>query len=191
MKKSIISKLAASVFCLTLIATMSFSAFAADLSSGVAVTSDTSVNINRTLTVINPDLGSVDGPGMSYSYSIASVTPSADNGGTTVTDSDQHTGTVHEGPQDGVTLITSSVDFPVGTAVNASNQGAANPKTFQAATDLTKFTSPGIYRYKITETPNPADPATVGVSDTGDRDRFIDVYIGNGPDGLEVAGYTL
>lgn len=191
MKRSIIRKLACAALGLTLIASMSITCFAADLSSGVAKTSDTSVNINKTLTVKNPDLSSVDGPGMSYSYSISSVEPSAANGGTTVTDSDQHTGTVHAGPESGVTLATSSVTFPIGTAVNASAQGAKNPKTFTATTDLTKFTAPGIYRYKITETPNPADPTTVGVTDTGDRDRFLDVYIENGPTGLVVAGYTL
>ena len=191
MKKTIIRKLAATALGLTLIAAMSVTSFAADLSSGVAKTSDTSVNINKTLTVINPDLTSVDGPGMSYSYSISSVEPSADNGGTTVTDSDQHTGTVHAGPENGVTLATSSVTFPIGTAVNASADGTKNPKTFHATTDLTKFTAPGIYRYKITETPNPADPTTIGVTDTGDRDRFLDVYIENGPSGLVVAGYTL
>lgn len=191
MKKNLIRKIAVSVTALTVAAAMNATAFAAELTSGVAVTSDQSVNISKVLTVINPDLASVDGPGMSYSYEISSVTPSNDNGGTSVTDANNNTGTVHAGPAGGVSLETNSVSFPAGTQVNASDSGTANKKYFTAVSDLSKFTAPGIYRYRITETPDPADITSTGVTDTGDRDRYLDIYIVNGDGGLAVAGYTL
>lgn len=191
MKKQLLRKIAASVSALALIASMNATAFAAELSSGVSITNELTVNINKTLTVSNPDLTSVDGPGMSYSYAISPAVPSDENGGTAVTDANNNTGTVHEGPQGGVTLVSSTVSFPVGTPVNASGQGTANTKSFTASSDLSRFTSPGIYRYKITETMDPADASSIGVSDTGDRDRYLDVYIENGETGLQVAGYTL
>jgi len=191
MKKTLLKKLLAASLGMTLIISMSTAAFASELTSGVSVTDETSVNISKTLTVSNPDMTSTDGPGMSYSYSISSVVPSSDNGGVSITDADNHTGIVYYGPEGGVNLTTSSVSFPVGTEVNASQNGTENKKYFTASTDLSKFTSPGIYRYQITESPNPMDPTFVGVNDTGDRDRFLDVYIENGSDGLKVAGYTL
>ena len=191
MKKTLLSKILAPVLGMTLIMGMSGYAFAADLTSGVAITDETSVNISKVMKVINPDLSSVDGPGMDYSYSIISAVPSDENGGTSVTDAENRTGTVHEGPANGVSLATSTVSFPVGTPLNASSAGTDNTKFFTAAADLTKFTAPGIYRYKISETLTPHDPTSVGVTDTGDRDRYLDIYIENGPSGLKVAGYTL
>ena len=164
MKKTLLSKILAPVLGMTLIMGMSSYAFAADLMSGVAVTDETSVNISKVMKVINPDLSSVDGPGMEYSYSVSSAVPSEDNGGTSVTDAENRTGTVHEGPANGVSLVSSTVSFPVGTQVNASSNGADNKKYFTASADLTKYTAPGIYRYKISETLTPQDPTSVGVT---------------------------
>ena len=191
MKKNLFRKAAVCLAAMTLAFTFNMSAFAADLSSGVSVTSDLSVNISKVLTASNPDLTTVDGPGTSYSYALSTVEPSAENGGISVTDVNNNTGIVHAGPEGGVTLGTNTVNFPVGTSVNTSGEGAANTKYFTAVSDLSKFTAPGIYRYKITETPSPADVASTGVSDTGDRNRYLDVYIENGDNGLKVAGYTL
>ena len=126
MKKTLLSKILAPVLGMTLIMGMSGYAFAADLTSGVAITDETSVNISKVMKVINPDLSSVDGPGMDYSYSIISAVPSDENGGTSVTDAENRTGTVHEGPANGVSLATSTVSFPVGTPLNASSTGTDN-----------------------------------------------------------------
>ena len=188
MKKNLIKKLLSAALSAAVVMAMSTSSFAADLSGGAVATGETSVNITKVLKVINPDLSSVDGPGASYSYSIAPAEPSAGTGGTTVTDSGSNSGTVHTGPQGGVTLTSSSVSFPVGTAVSASPAGEDNTARFTAKADLTKFTSPGIYRYAITETPS---LGSTGVTDTGDRVRYLDVYIVNGGSGLQVSGFTL
>ena len=191
MKKNLLRKVAVSLAAMTLAFTFNMSAFAADITSGVSVTSDLSVNISKVLTASNPDLSAVDGPGAAYSYALSSVEPSSENGGTSVTDANNNTGTVHAGPEGGVTLGTNTVAFPVGTSVNTSAEGTANTKYFTAVSDLSRFSAPGIYRYKITETPSPDDIGSTGVADTGDRDRYLDVYIENSDNGLKVAGYTL
>ena len=191
MKKTLRRSLLVTAVTAAFAISMSTAAFAAELDAGVSETEDLTLNINKNITVTNPDLDSVDGPGMSYSYVIDPETPSEANGGTSVTDSENHTGNVHIGPADGVTLTVSSVSWPVGIAVNASSAGADNIKNITSSTDLSKFTAPGIYRYRITETPEPADPSSVGVTDNGDRVRYLDVYIVNGASGLEVEGYVL
>lgn len=161
----------------------------------VGVSNTGSISINKTLTVKNPTLTSVDGPGASYAYAIAPETPSASNGGTTVSDG-THTSTVKAGPANGVTLSGTPISFPVGTAVTASASGAANTKSFTATADITKFSTPGVYRYKITETPTLGN---AGVVDNGTRERILDVYVENSPQikikaegsSLSIAGLVL
>ncbi len=191
MKKTFIRKLAVLSLCFAAVTATSISAYAADLTQGVAESSDTTLNITKTIKVTNPDLNSVDGPGMNYSYVIQPENPSQTNGGVTVTDPSDHTGTVHQGPTGGATLSVSGLSWPVGTAVDASAAGTDNTKTLQVTADVSKFSAPGIYRYKITETPSPADPASIGVTDEGDRVRYLDVYIVNSGTGLGIGGYTL
>ena len=189
MKTKHLKKLVIVALCMVTIICMSVPAFAAEnITNGQLESSAADVQIKKTLTVTNPDLASVDGPGISYSYTIAPVEPSASNGGTTVTDAQNHTGVVKAGVAGGVTLTTASVTFPIGTAVDASASGAPNVKYIVAHTDITKFTKPGIYRYELTETQN---LGTTGTTDGTDPKRYLDVYIVNGADGLEIAGYTL
>ena len=191
MKKTLFKKLMASALGMTLIMSMGSLAFADDGPLRAAVYEKVPINILKTMTVSNPDLSSVDGPGMSYSYTISPVTPSDDNGGGTVTDSENRTGIVQAGPEDGVTLTSSEVNFDVGTPLNASQEGTGNDKFFTALIDSYKFPAPGIYRYRISETLSPQDPSAVGVSDSGDRDRYLDVYVENDSTVLAIAGCTL
>jgi hypothetical protein len=96
-----------------------------------------------------------------------------------------HTGTagnVKAGPNGGVTLSSNTVSWPADTAVTASPSGADNVKSFTATADISKFEGPGIYRYKITETATPANPATIGVTDSDPAEvRYLDVYVENKP----------
>lgn len=148
--------------------------------------------IEKNLKVTNPTLTSVYGPGLTYNYAVAPETPSADNGGATITDAQNHTGTVHIGPAGGITLSAASMSWPKGTAVTASATGADNKKSINATANISSFTAPGIYRYKVTESADPADPSTIGVTDANAAEvRYIDVYIVNGNDGLEVSGVVM
>jgi len=182
MKKSILRKLFVVTLCLATVLSMGVTAFAADNPATGA-----SITIEKNLKVSNPDLTSVDGPGLTMNYAIAPVAPSADNGGLTITDADDHTGTVHQGPADGVTLSASSISWPIGTAVNASAAGADNVKSIAANVDLSKFSAPGIYRYQLTETVGTDTSATGAAGET----RYIDVYIENDTTGLKVAGVVM
>lgn len=49
------------------------------------------------------------------------------------------------------------------------------------------FTAPGIYRYEITET----DPTVVGLTTDGENTLYLDVYVENGTDGLEITHYQM
>ena len=94
MKKSMIKKLAVTVISALTVITMSAAAYADDIPLRGG-NDGTSVNITKEMSVSNPDLLSVDGPGAAYTYSIAPVEPSDGNGGTTVTDSNNNSATVH------------------------------------------------------------------------------------------------
>lgn len=145
-------------------------------------TTESTITIDKNLKVINATLTSVAGPGLTYTYAIAPETPSATNGGTSITDSTGTAGNVKAGPNGGVTLSSNTVSWPADTAVTASPSGADNVKSFTATADISKFEGPGIYRYKITETATPANPATIGVTDSDPAEvRYLDVYVENKP----------
>ena len=184
------------VIAASLMLTLSMSAVAfanqeAPTTTATNPANGSSIVIEKNLKVSNPNLASVDGPGLTMNYAIAPVAPSADNGGATITDNENpaHTGTVHQGPADGVTLSASSISWPIGTAVDASQAGADNVKSITANVDLSKFSVPGIYRYQLTETVGADTSATGAAGET----RYIDVYINNASSGtgLEVAGVVM
>lgn len=177
---------------LAMVLSMSAAVFAAGSSNPDNPALTNSITIEKNLKVSNPNLTSVDGPGLTMNYAIAPVAPAADNGGTTITDAatpTAHTGTVHQGPADGVTLSASSISWPIGTAVDASASGADNVKSITANVDLTKFSVPGIYRYELTETVGTDTSHTNAAGET----RYIDVYIKNAASGtgLEVSGVVM
>ena len=181
------------VIAASLMLTLSMSAVAfanqeAPTTTNANPANGSSIVIEKDLKVVNPTLSSVDGPGASFAYAVAPVAPAVGNGGTTITDSEGHVGTVHQGPADGVTITNGTIAYPVGTAVEASSAGADNKKTITATADVTKFSAPGIYRYEVTET------ATLGdceVTNTANQKRYIDVYVTNGANDLQVAGMVM
>ena len=179
-------KLAMIVAVFSLVAAMSVTSFAAGSSNPDNPTSTGAITIEKNLKVSNPDLASVDGPGLTMNYALAVATPSAANGGTTITDG-THTGTVNTGVAGGVSLSANSISWPIGTAVDASSAGADNVKSITATVDTTAFTHAGIYRYQITETVGTDTSATGAAGET----RYLDVYIENGDSGLECAGVVM
>ena len=190
MVKNLKKIMAVALACATVIG-MSATVFAASPEGGVQHTGG-DLNISKTLVVTNPTLSSVDGPGLKYDYTIASETPSAANGGTAATDSNGNSSTVYAGPTGGATLTTSSVEWPKGTAVNASSSGVENTKNIVVSADATKFSSPGVYRYKITEAATPANPSTIGVTDTNPAEvRYLDVFVENDTTGFKISGYVV
>ena len=183
MSNTVIRKITAIAAAVAVTAAMSAVSFV----NAEKVSNTSNITIEKNLKVSNPNLASVDGPGLTMNYAVSTVAPSADNGGVTITDADSHTGTVSEGVADGLSLDESSISWPIGTAVDASASGADNEKHITASVDVSKFSHAGIYRYKVTET------VGTDTSETGAEGeiRYIDVYIINGASGLECSGVVM
>lgn len=96
---------------------------------------------------------------------------------------------VTPGVIDAVTLSPSSVNFSA-QGLDSVDNTDGNTKTItaqlSASLEPSMFTAPGIYRYKITQTP----PKLDGLSVTY-KELFLDVYVENGDSGLVAKGCTL
>lgn len=95
---------------------------------------------------------------------------------------------VTPGVLDAVTLPSSSVNFSAQGLHSVDNTDDTKTITahLSASLDISKFKAPGIYRYKITQTPPPLDGLNVTY-----KELFLDVYVENGSSGYVVGGCTL
>lgn len=95
---------------------------------------------------------------------------------------------VTSGVPDAVTLPSSSVNFSAQGLHSVDNTDDTKTITahLSASLDISKFKAPGIYRYKITQTPPPLDGLNVTY-----KELFLDVYVENGSSGYVVGGCTL
>lgn len=95
---------------------------------------------------------------------------------------------VTPGVPDTVTLPSSSVNFSAQGLHSVDNTDDTKTITahLSASLDISKFKAPGIYRYKITQTPPPLDGLNVTY-----KELFLDVYVENGSSGYVVGGCTL
>ena len=121
--------------------------------------------------------GTVAAPVVSYSYVIEPL-QEADVTGKTVTDKSGNTVGVKPGKTGGLTIGTDNSATFSGTQT-LSDGKAVFSDTVGVATDFSKFGAPGVYRYKVTETADPAELATVGIARPANYDpiRYIDVYV--------------
>lgn len=118
-------------------------------------------------------------PNVMFNYSIAPASKNelTSTGGMPVT----------AGVDGAVSLSPASVNYS-DEKLNHENAGGTTTITAQlsAVLDASKFTAPGIYRYKITQTP----PELDGL-DVAHEELFLDVYVENGNPGLVANGCTL
>ncbi len=188
MKKSVLSKLIAIVLSVLLMAT-SFAAFAEAIDGGAnpgaISTDDTTLTIPKGITLKNDESGTYYNPNITYTYTIAPVTPAT---GAKVSGVD-----VVEGPTGGATLASNSVAFTAGEVSGITSSGKEITQNLTVNIDLTKFSQVGIYRYKISDTTATSALFTAGITrkDNYNKDRYLDVYIKNGTSGVAVAGYAL
>lgn len=96
---------------------------------------------------------------------------------------------VTAGVKGAVSLSPSSVNFSAQDLLSVNNtDGITKTITahLSASLDISKFKAPGIYRYKITQTPPQLDGLPVTP-----QELFLDVYVENGSSDYVVGGCTL
>ena len=158
------------------------------------------IPLTKSIVFVNANGSAVYEPNISFAYAVESA--SVEESTYTVVDGttpDPVTAYVHPGPAGGVTGTTIAFGVEIGgtatTAVTTNANGVDVERTGSLGLDISKFDRPGVYRYKITETPTPADVTTVGLTArTSDYNtvRFLDVYIHrNASDALEMYGAVI
>ena len=220
MKKNSIKKLIAIFISMIMIFAMGIISFAAQGSAdGVtSVSGDTELSIKKTVRMENAEAGTYNQPDVTYTYTIE---PADVPAGATVTGSGTGAGTINvdQGPANGVLIktddtptyaATGTVVFTKADTYTTDSSGDANinyvlvNKNLDLHVDITKFSVPGVYRYKISDTTTADTLTEAGIvrkaADNGfatgnnkvqDEERYLDVYIENDTTGLKVAGYVL
>jgi len=190
--------LTTSVTALAVIAsalTAALTASAANMSNGtngVLTSSDTELIFTKDLVIHNEDTSvtSVYGPTITYNYDIAAADGESL---ATVKDSTGKSMQVSAGIPAAVTFTDNKAEF-ASAAVTLTDGKYIASDDLKLTFDTTKFPSAGIYRYKITESVADADLEAAAItrdSDNYSADRYLDVYVKNGTDGLEVSSYVM
>lgn len=150
--------------------------------NAISVANGTTIPLTKSIVFSNINNSNVYEPNITYTYTVTPET--IDESTYTVTDSTPLTGYVHPGVANGVTGVSIQFGTTVGgedtTAVTTTAAGVEVERTANLSVDITKFTKPGIYRYKIVETSSPATVTEVGLTARDSEynpDRYLDVYI--------------
>lgn len=160
--------------------------------------SDTSLTFSKDIVIHNDDASvtSVYGPTFTYNYTAA---PAEGTELANITDSEGKTVMAKAGPANGI-LFPEDTEKKVGQAkftsgsVTLTSGEAVISAPVTLNVDLTKFSGAGVYRYKITESVPEGTTLTSASITRGDNyssERFLDVYVKNGDEGLEVSAYVM
>ena len=185
-------KLAKFLTALLMVGVLAVPSYAATIGDdGIANSSDTTVNIPKSITVMNNGFDKSYSPTITYTFSIA---PSSNLG--KIKDANNIQANVKAGVAGGITTTASVAFTPElveDTGANSLHKEVV--KNIELTVDLTKFTDPGVYRYTITDTTTDATLEAAGIvrGITFDPTRELDVYIvRNSTNGsLEISGYVL
>ena len=142
-----------------------------------------SLTLNKTLIVFNPETVNVYLPTISYTYTVAPYAVTAGNA--TVSDG-TNTVAVKSGIA-GALAVTTAPSFSNANHVQATANGTiVESDLVLSVTNV--FTSAGIYRYVLTETISESALNAVGITRHDDYNtvRYIDLYVTNGTQGLEI-----
>lgn len=156
---------------------------------GTVVSSDTTLTIPKGIVLYNEEAGNYFSPTITYNYGIAPATAPA---GATVTDKNSNVARVHSGVANGVSVTTQPSFTSESTEMDSD--GEQIESNIILTVDLTKFTSPGVYRYELTDNTAQSVLYAAGMERESDyqTNRFVDVYITRNADGsMGVSGYVL
>ena len=160
-------RLAAAVLAGTMMLAMSTSVFAVD--AELVPDDNTSTQVTLTKTVDSET--NVMAPNTLFTFAIAngSATTKTENGKNVV---------VYAG-------VTDGAYFADGANTITFAPGDSLTKTTNVSIDVTKFTTPGVYRYVVTETAGTYDGITYD-----NASYYMDVYVINGTNGNEIQAVT-
>lgn len=134
----------------------------------------------------------VYGPSITYEYEIA---PAQGAELSTITDANGKTVTAKKGPDNGVKMQEGNKTAVfTSKVIKLTNGVGTDTDSVGLKVDPDSFTGAGVYRYKITE--KDSGGARKNASITRDEtkysaERYLDVYVKNGTDGLEITGYVM
>lgn len=164
----------------------------ANATNGVLSTSDTTLKFTKEIVLHNNEgAAQIYGPEITYNYVINPYEVTAAD---VITDAAGKVVKAKTGVTGGVSLTDSKAEFTSTEPVTLTSGKAVVDDGLEAAVDLTKFETAGVYRYKITE--STAEGALTNANIIRDSanyssDRYLDVYIKNGASGLEVSAFVM
>ncbi len=206
MKRNIYKRIGALLLSAVMVFSVGSSVFADDdnVYTGVnqteatSVSGTTSIPLNKTIVIFNTDDDTaVREPDITFSYALAPVNSTAAEGAQLSSTVNDGTNTVrvyngvtsalneHTPVTNPANITFSSTkeenDETVANTVAATTKGYEDEKTTNIGVDPEGFPHAGIYRYKITETSNPASVADRGLEahTSYDSTRYLDIYIYN------------
>ena len=157
-------------------------AFGADLSTGASSSTDTYVDFEKEIVLIDiddPNYDKVSVPKVTFSYLVESDTSAS---GTKI-DADGNAATIKPGPADAIINPNVDIEFD---GTETSVDGVVSDKG-RVEFDDSKFSAAGIYRYKINEVTS----NNGYIQTSSDGIRYLDVYVINGPSKPIISGYSL
>ena len=188
--KRILRKVASIFIATAMVAAMGVSAFAAPIGDdGIKEGNNlgdpvgTSITLYKGITPYNSDNLTIQAPNISYSYSID---PGEAN--KQITD-DQGVSVVTKAGVTGASVDSSDV---VWTDSDTMTPGTESTREFTIDFSGVSFSAAGVYRYVITETANPDDPAKAGVTRVANyvATRYLDVYVKEVSGSFLIYGYV-
>ena len=180
--KRILRKVASIFVATAMVAALGVSAMAAEMpdtgieeGSSLGAPVETTITLYKGLKFYNPDETQIQAPNISYAYAIT-----AGDADKQITDDQGVSVKTKAGITTGLT-ITGSVAWTDADTVTASAAGTEDLKDIVISFANVTFNAAGVYRYVITETVTPSDPAKAGVTDGGISNiRYLDVYVKDG-----------
>jgi len=200
-------KISALVLALVMVLAMNIPALAAtngdvytDDSLTAVDTTNNTIPMTKSIIMFNINGSQVYEPNITYTYSVAPVTETNLLG--TITDDGEYnddvpvTVKVNAGVTGAVyfTDTNKTIAFSSNnTIVTTEANGVEVEKSTKISVTPSAFTHAGVYRYKITETDNSAAVTAAGMVRGSEysSERYLDVYIKNGDNGLELFGAVI